>query len=255
MSSKRVALVAGASFGIGRAIAERLASDGHRVLALARSQDKLAELEEKATSAGHVVHGICADVADLEATLAAVEAAARDFGEPSIFVHAISSRYRHARLQSVNAEDMRREIDVGLTSAAALSSALLRGMARERFGRIVFLGSSAAAVGLAGSSVYCAIKAGLEGLARGIAVDYADRGITANTIALGMVKTERLDERRHSAGGSEDDLLSRVPQRRLISVDEVAAVTSFLVSDVAQSLTGTVIQADAGLHLVGARIE
>lgn len=250
-TDKPSALVVGGSRGIGRAIALKLAREGHPTLVLGRDAGRLSSLAEDATSEGLRVHAVSADITDSTSMLQALDAGlkASGFAEPTIFVHAAAAIYRHQRLQFVEPLEIDRLLDTDLRSAIHLTRWVLPAMAAARFGRVIYLGSLAAQQGLAGANVYAASKAGLEGLARGVALDYGRRGITANTLSIGVVASERMLERTQGTNEKQERILANMATGRFTELSEVAETVAFLCSEHARSITGSVIQLSGGAHL------
>ncbi len=244
----KVTLIVGASRGIGRAVALRLATSGADVIAIGRAPEPLASLAKEIAALGRRCVPVALDVTD-PAVNAALDSAAARIGAPTILVHAAASIYRHQRLQFVAADEIDRMHAVDVRSAVVLSQWAIGHMVVARFGRIVFLGSLAARMGIRGAALYATSKAALEGLARGIALDYSQRGITANVLSLGFVETERLGERLAKDPAAREKLIEGMATKRLITPGEVAHAVHFLCTDHARSITGAVLDMTGGSHL------
>lgn len=247
--SGRVALVVGASRGIGRSIAEALAREGADVIAIARDEGRLAELAAGIRAAGRICEPIAVDVADDAALTSRLDAVAARGLAPTILVHAAAAIYRHQRLQFIELAELDRMHAIDVRSAVVVARWAIPHMIGARFGRIVFLGSLAAHVGIPGGAPYATSKAALEGLARGIALDYSQRGITANVLSLGFVETERLAGRLAGDAEARARLVETTATKRLTTPEEAASAVLFLCSDHARSITGSVIEMTAGAHL------
>lgn len=237
-----VALVVGASRGAGRAIALRLAREGHRVLALGRDRDRLDRLAETPN-----IVPVVADLRDRAACMESLERVANDYPDPTVLVHCAATLYRHQRLHTIDSLETAELLQVDLLSAVYLTQWALERMSRARTGRIVYLGSLAASQGHPGATLYSTAKAGLEGLCRGVALDYGARGITANTIALGVLDAERLQQRTDDDGRAA--LLRRIPTGSFIALDDVAELVWYLCGPFASQITGSVIPLNGGAHL------
>lgn len=240
----RHALVTGASRGLGRAVAVALAGAGHRVSLVARGQPGL---DATAAQCGPGAHVITADLHDAASAAAAVDAAVRAHGPVHVLVHAAAPFFPLQRLPQLSDEDVAAATGQGLEAAAGLCRAVIPLMLGERFGRILMVTSLAASHGAAGSALYAATKAALEGLVRALAVDHGRHGITANALAVAFCDTERFRERTDAAGRRR--LEAATALRRIPSPQEVAGVAAWLCSDGAGVVTGAVIPATAGSHL------
>lgn len=247
--SGRVALVIGASRGIGRAIAEALAREGADVVAVARDEERLAELGASVRAAGRRCETIAVDVADAERLASELDAVVARGLTPTILVHAAAAMYQHRRLPQIDVAELDRMHAVDVRSAVLACRWALPHMMFARFGRVVLLGSLAARSGIRGAVPYATSKAALEGLARGVALDHSQRGITANVLALGFVETERLAERLAAEPGGREHIVASTATKRIITPEEVASATLFLCSEHARSITGAVIEMTGGAHL------
>jgi 3-oxoacyl-[acyl-carrier protein] reductase len=247
--SGRVALVIGASRGIGRAIAVALAREGADVIAVARDAQGLEDLAVHVGEHGRACEAVAVDVADDVALTAALDAQVLAGRAPTILVHCAASVYTHRRLQFVELTDIDRMHAVDVRSAIVTSRWMIPHMVGARWGRIVLLGSLAAQTSIPGAAMYATNKAALEGLARGIALDYSQRGITANVLALGFVETERLAARLAGDPAAREKLVEGTATKRIITPEEVANMVAFLCSEHARSITGAVLDATAGAHL------
>jgi NAD(P)-dependent dehydrogenase (short-subunit alcohol dehydrogenase family) len=245
----RVAVVAGASQGIGREIALGLAHEGVEVIALARGADRLASLAGEIGALGRRCHAAAVDVTQAEATRAALDAGVTALGEPTILVLAVAAVYRPEKLQFVEAARADELLAVDLRSQIDLCQWALPHMMHARWGRIVAVGSLAARTGVSGGALYAAAKAGLEGLMRGLAVDYGRRGITANVVAPSLARTERLVARIAGDPDHAQKLERATASRRIPEPREIADVVTFLCSERAGAITGAVVDATAGAHL------
>ena len=243
MIENRVAIVTGASRGIGRAIAERLAADGRLVVLVSRSADALDQVRQAIEQAGGSAEVRPCDIGDSEAVRAMIEAVASTHGRLDILVNnaGITRDGLILRMSDADFDDV---INVNLRSAFVACRSAARPMMRGRFGRIVNIGSVTGLVGNAGQANYAAAKAGLAGLTKTLAKELGSKGITANLVAPGFIETNMLDTLPPKA---KEQIAGTVPVRRLGRPQEIAHVVSFLASDLAGYMTGQVLVVDGGL--------
>ena len=237
----RVALVTGATRGIGRAIAARLAADGLRVVGTATSDAGAATISETLSASGG--RGIVLDVTDGDAVQAAVDAIVRDEGGLHVLVNnaGITRDQLSMRMKD---EDWHAVLATNLTAVFRASRAAIRPMMKQRDGRIVSITSIVGAMGNAGQANYAAAKAGVAGMTRSLAREVASRGITVNCVAPGFIETDMtssLGEVQQKA------LLGQVPVGRLGRAEEVAHAVSFLASEGAGYVTGTELHVNGGM--------
>jgi 3-oxoacyl-[acyl-carrier protein] reductase len=238
--SPRVALVTGATRGIGRAIAARLAADGLRVVGTATSEAGAAAISEALGGDGR---GIVLDVTDGEAVQAAVDAVVRAEGGLNVLVNnaGITRDQLSMRMKD---EDWAAVLATNLTAVFRLSRAAIRPMMKARDGRIVSITSVVGAMGNAGQANYAAAKAGVAGMTRSLAREVASRGITVNCVAPGFIETDMtagLGEAQQKA------LLGQVPAGRLGRAEEVAHAVAYLASAGAGYVTGTEMHVNGGM--------
>lgn len=245
----RVALVVGGGRGIGRAVARSLAREGADVAVLSRTETELNSCVSELRALGRRALALPCDVTDLPRLDDALARLHAELGPPTLVVLGAAALYKPAKLQFLDDDTARRLLAVDLDSAVALCRRVLPAMMEARFGRIVALGSLAARTGVAGGTLYAVAKAGLEGLVRGLALDYSRRGITANVCAIAFADSERLQARVAGEPEARERLVRATATRALPTPDDVAAVVTFLCSARASSITGAVVDATAGAHL------
>ena len=245
----RVALVAGASRGIGRACARALAREGCDVALLARSGQALEDASAEVRACGRRALPLIADATDPAALDAAFARLHAELGPPTVLVLAIAAVYAPRKLQFVSDDEASSLLAADITSTVAVVKRALPSMMDARFGRIVGIGSVAARSGVSGGALYAMGKAALEGLMRGLAVDYSRRGITANVASVAFADTERLAARVAESPAARERLVSATATRRIPTPDEIADVVTFLCSARASAITGAVVDATAGGHL------
>ncbi|MFO0873846.1 MAG: 3-oxoacyl-[acyl-carrier-protein] reductase [Phycisphaerales bacterium] len=240
---RRVAIVTGASRGIGRGIAERLARDGHHVVLVARTADALEQVRAEIAQAGGSAETRACSVDDSEAMSAAIEEVASSHGRLDILVNNAGIT-RDGLILRMSDEDFDAVVRVNLRSAFVACRAAARPMMRGKFGRIINIGSVSGIMGNAGQANYAAAKAGLIGLTKTIARELGSKGITANVVAPGFIETDM------TAGLPQqikDEVVKQLPLRRFGTVAEIAHVVSFVASDLAGYMTGQVVVIDGGM--------
>ncbi len=240
----KVALVTGASRGIGRAIAGRLAEQGAIVIAAARGTNAAATAEEIAAKGGRA-EAVTLDVTDAAAVEQAPSEIVARHGRLDIVV-SNAGITRDQLLMRMKREDWDAILATNLTATFLLAQAAMRPMLKQRGGRIIAVGSVVGQMGNAGQTNYAAAKAGLIGFAKALAREVASRGITVNVIAPGMIDT---DMTRAISETAQVDWASEIPLGRLGSVDDVAAAACFLASDEAAYITGHVLAVNGGMYM------
>ena len=243
--SGKVALVTGASRGIGEAIAKRLAAEGATVLTAARTADALAKVVSEIEAAGGKASAIALDLADPASIDGAVKAALAAHGEISVLVNNAGVTEDNLILR-MSRESWDRVLTTNLTGVFLLTQAVVKSMVRKRYGRIVNVTSVVGLMGNAGQANYAASKAGLVGFTMSVARELASRNITCNAIAPGFIATAMTDRMTDAA---RQALSAQIPLGRLGAVDDVAAAAAFLASDEAAYVTGTVINVSGGLYM------
>jgi 3-oxoacyl-[acyl-carrier protein] reductase len=241
----RVALVTGASQGIGRATALALASSGARVAVAARNAEKLAGVVAEIVAAGGEAFAVQMDVAEAEQVKAGFRQAAERFGKLEILVNNAAIT-RDGLAVRMKADDWDAVIRTNLTGAHLCTQQALAVMMRQRYGRIINVTSVVAETGNAGQANYVAAKAGLIGLTRAIANEVASRNITVNAVAPGFIVSLMTDPLPQEA---KDALLSKIPLGRMGQDAEIAAAIVFLASDEAGYVTGHVLDVNGGMRM------
>lgn len=242
--SGRVALVTGASRGIGRAIAKRLAKQGAHLVAVARGENA-AETVREITDAGGRADLESADVVDAGAVDALIARTLEKHARIDILVNNAGIA-RDQLLLRMKREDWDAVVATNLTAAFSCTQAVLKPMLRQRSGRVIFISSVVGQGGNAGQANYAASKAGLIGFAKAVALEIASRNITANVVAPGLIET---DMTREIAAGTRENWETRIPLRRIGTPDDVAAAVCFLASDEASYITGQVLAVNGGMYM------
>lgn len=241
----KVAIVTGASQGIGRAISFALAHAGAKVAAAARNAEKLASLVAEIEAAGGEALAVQMDVADAAQVKAGFQALLAKFGKLDILVNNAAIT-RDTLALRMKLEDWDAVVRTNLTGAHLCTQQALGAMLKQRSGRIINITSVVAETGNAGQSNYVASKAGLIGLTRAIAVEVASRSITVNAIAPGFIESPMTDPLPQEL---KDKMKSMIPLGRFGLDREVAAAVIFLASDEAAYITGQVLDVNGGLHM------
>lgn len=240
----KVALVTGASRGIGRAIAARLAREGATVVAAARGENAAATVAA-IIAAGGRAEAIGVDVTDSAALEQVPPAIVERHGRLDIVV-SNAGITRDQLLMRMKRDDWDQVLATNLTATFTLAQAALRPMLRQRSGRIVAVGSVVGQMGNAGQVNYAASKAGLIGFVKALAREVASRNITVNVVAPGMIDT---DMTRAIAEKTQVDWAAQIPLGRLGTADDVAAAACFLASDEAAYITGHVLAVNGGMYM------
>ncbi len=241
--SGRVALVTGASQGIGRTCALKLAASGASVAVAARNQEKLNELVQEITAAGGKAAAFALDVADEDQVKSTVKAGIAQFGKIDILVNnaGIARDQLVMRMKRADWDDV---LQTNLTSAYVCIQAVIGSMLKQRWGRIINITSVFGQMGQAGQANYAASKAGLIGLTMAIAREVGSRNITCNAVAPGFIETAMTaalsDEFKQTA-------VKQIPLGRVGSPDDVAGAVAFLASDEASYSTGHVLSVNGGM--------
>jgi 3-oxoacyl-[acyl-carrier protein] reductase len=240
----RVAIVTGASRGIGRAIAERLASAGAFVAAAARGEHANATVEA-IRAAGGRAEAVALDVTDAESIKAAVAGVVERHGRIDILVNNAGIT-RDTLLLRMKREDWDAVIQTNLTAAFACAQAVLKPMLKQQAGRIINITSVVGQSGQAGQANYAASKAGLIGFTKALAQEVASRNITVNAVAPGLIDT---DMTRALPAEAQEALLARVPLKRAGTPDDIGNAVCFLASDEASYITGHVLAVNGGMYM------
>lgn len=247
---EKVVLVTGSSRGLGRAMALEFAQQGYSVAVhYARSQAPAEAVAQEINDiittreTGAATAIFQADVADADACATLIKAVKKELGAPAILVNNAGVTQDNLALR-MKAEQWQQVLDINLSAAFYLSKAALRGMMSARWGRIINISSVVGLMGNAGQANYVAAKAGLIGLTKSLALEYAERNITVNAVAPGFISSDMTD-------ALSDDVrkqyLERIPLRRFGTPDDVAQVVRFLASEAAGYMTGQTLSIDGGM--------
>jgi 3-oxoacyl-[acyl-carrier protein] reductase len=241
--SGRVAIVTGASRGIGRAIAEQLARQGAVVVAAARGENARPAVDEIVAAKGRA-EAVSLDVTEPGACEQLVANVLERHSRIDILVNNAGIT-RDQLVLRMKRDDWDAVLATNLTAAFALSQAVLKPMIRQRGGRIIAISSVVGQSGNAGQANYAASKAGLIGFTKALALEVASRGITANVVAPGMIET---DMTRALTEQARDEWASKIPLRRLGTPADIASAVCYLASDEASYITGQVLAVNGGMY-------
>ncbi len=240
----KTALVTGASRGIGRAIALRLAEDGANVAVIyAGSADKAEAVVNEITALGVNAKAYRCNVADSAAVNETVKAVTNDLGKIDILVNNAGIT-RDGLMLRMKDEDFDAVLDTNLKGAFNMIRACYSGFIRKKSGRIINISSVSGIMGNAGQTNYSASKAGVIGLTKSVARELASRGITCNAVAPGFIQTDMTENL-----GDNNPLLNSIPLGRMGKPEDIAAAVAFLASDSAAYITGEVLKVDGGLAI------
>ena len=242
-ATRKIALVTGASRGIGAAIASALADHGCHVMGTATSESGANMISEKLMGRGGV--GRVLNVTDPDSIARLMESVRSEMGDPLILINNAGITQDNI-LMRMKDDEWNNVIDTNLNALFRLTKACVRGMTKARWGRVVNVTSVVGSMGNPGQSNYAATKAGAEGMARSLAKELGSRSITVNCVAPGFIDTDMtkaLDEAQRHA------LAAQIPLSRLGEPSDIAAVVAFLVSDAAQYITGETIHVNGGLYM------
>jgi len=240
-----VALVTGASQGIGRAIALALAEKGAAVALAARNQEKLEAVAREVEALGARALPVVMDVTDEASIRAGIKQAAEHFGFVDVLVNNAGITRDQLALR-IKREDWDAVLQTNLTSAFIASQAVLQGMVRRRWGRIINITSIVGQTGNPGQANYVASKAGLIGLTKSLALEVASRQITVNAVAPGFIATSMTDALGEATAAK---LIERIPLGRIGTDREIATAVRFLASEDAAYITGQVLNVNGGMYL------
>ncbi len=242
---QKVALVTGASRGIGKEIAKKLSADGYLVVGTATTDGGADAISAYLSEEGRQGCGMTLDVANQDSVTATVKAIAEQFSAPLVLVNNAGIT-RDNLLMRMKDQEWQDVIETNLSALYRVSKACLRGMTRARWGRIVNITSVVGSMGNIGQSNYAATKAGAEGFSRALARELGSRSVTVNCVAPGFIDT---DMTRALPDAQRDALLQQIPLGRLGSPVEIAGLVGFLCSDLAGYITGETVHINGGMHM------
>ncbi len=241
----KVALVTGATRGIGKAIALQLASQGAVVIGTATSDSGAQSITETLKGAGNAGIGMVLNVSSAESVDATLKAIVEAFGAPTILVNnaGITRDNLLMRMKNDEWDDV---VNTNMSSIFRMSKGCLRGMTKARWGRVVNISSVVGSMGNMGQANYAAAKAGVEGFSRAMAREVASRNVTVNSIAPGFIATDMTE----ALGDEQKDVLRKqIPLQRLGAPEDIANIVGFLASDAGAYITGETIHVNGGMYM------
>lgn len=241
----KVALVTGASRGIGAAIADLLGAQGAIVIGTATTEGGAEKITARMKEKGITGKGLMLNVSDADSITAIISAIKEEFGAPTILVNNAGIT-KDNLLMRMKEDEWFDVINTNLNAIYRLSKACLRGMSKARWGRIISIGSVVGSMGNAGQTNYCASKAGVGGFTRSLAKEIGSRNITVNAVAPGFIETDMTKELPEEVTAT---MLSQVPLERLGQPEEIAAVVNFLAGDGGAYITGETIHVNGGMYM------
>ena len=241
----KVALVTGASRGIGKAILTRMSADGYYVVGSATSEKGAAQITDDIKALNGKGHGVVLNVSELASIESVLEGLEKTCGMPSILVNNAGVT-EDDLLMRMTEEKWLKVINTNLTSVYRMSKACLRSMMKKRWGRIISIGSVVGSMGNGGQTNYCAAKAGVQGFSRALGKEIGSRNITVNVVAPGFIQTDMTHALTDELKGK---LLEQIPLGRMGQGDDIAAAVSFLASESAGYITGETIHVNGGMYM------
>jgi len=244
-AEQKVALVTGASRGIGAAIADNLGAEGIVVVGTATTEAGAEKISQVFADNNIVGRGMVLNVTDADSINDVLTAIGEEFGAPTILVNNAGITKDNI-LMRMKEDEWMDVVDTNLTAVFRLAKACVRPMTKARWGRIINISSVVGSMGNGGQSNYSATKAGVEGFSRALAKELGSRSITVNAVAPGFIAT---DMTKDLPEANKEAMLSQIPLARLGNPDEIAAVVNFLVSEAAGYITGETIHVNGGMYM------
>ncbi|MFT5691288.1 MAG: 3-oxoacyl-[acyl-carrier protein] reductase [Oceanicoccus sp.] len=241
----KVALVTGASRGIGQAIAKQLGAAGFLIVGTATTEAGAESISKYMSDAGINGEGMMLDVTSADSIALVMKSITEKFGAPTVLVNNAGIT-KDNLLMRMKEEEWSDVIATNLNSVYRLCKACARGMTKARWGRIVNISSVVGSMGNAGQSNYAATKAGVEGFSRALARELGSRNITVNCVAPGFIDT---DMTKDLSEENKEEMFSRIPLARLGQPDEIAAVVKFLVEETGGYITGETVHVNGGMYM------
>lgn len=245
MTDKILALVTGASRGIGRAIAERLAYDGYRVIGTATSESGAAAVREALQAIAADNDALVLNIADAAQTDEALKGFIAEFGTPGVVVNNAGITRDNLFLR-MSDDEWEQVINTNLSGVFRVCKAMVKPMIKKKTGAIINVSSIIGTTGNAGQANYAAAKAGLEGFSRSLAQEIASRNITVNCVAPGFIQTDMTEILPET---QKEAILATIPVKRFGQVEEIAGTVAFLAGPDAKYITGQTIHVNGGMNM------
>jgi len=245
MSEQQLALVTGASRGIGAAIAARLAADGYRVIGTATSESGAEAVRTSLQQISAVNDALVLNIADAEQTATAIKQLLADYGTPQVVVNNAGITRDNLFLR-LSDDDWEAVINTNLNGVFRVCKALAKPMIKQKIGSIINISSIIGTTGNAGQANYAAAKAGLEGFSRSLAQEIASRNVRVNCVAPGFIQTDMTDVLPE---GQKEAILASIPGKRFGQVEDIAGTVAFLASDDSKYITGQTIHVNGGMNM------
>jgi len=242
---KKVALVTGASRGIGKAIAQHLCTQGFVVIGTATSEGGAQAITSYLNDAANAGCGMKLDVSSDESVILVIKAIGESYGAPLVLINNAGIT-RDNLLMRMKADEWNDVVNTNLNALYRTSKACLRGMTKARWGRIINITSVVGSMGNAGQSNYAASKAGAEGFTRALSKEIGSRSITVNSVAPGFIETDMTDALSED---QKNAMMGQIPLGRLGAPEEVAALVGFLSSEAAGYITGETVHINGGMYM------
>jgi len=239
----KTALVTGASRGIGKAIALELAASGFRVLCVSRSLASSQPVVDEINSSGGEAKGYAVDVSNAQEVKAVCDVVLKEWGVVDVLVNNAGIT-RDGLMIRMSDEDWNSVIQTNLSSCFTWTRELIRPMARARWGRVINIASVIGLIGNAGQANYAAAKAGIIGMTKSVAKEFAARNITANVVAPGFIQTDMTDVLNDEV---KEQIMKNIPMKRMGTPKDISDVVSFIASERSNYITGQVFTVDGGM--------
>ncbi len=244
-AEEKIAIVTGATRGIGKAIATRLSADGYFVVGTSTSESGAELISSHFSEQKTLGCGLQLDVCEAQNVTDFVKQVVQQYGAPVVLINNAGITQDNIFMR-MKPDQWDQVINTNLSSVYRMTKACIRYMVKSKWGRVVNIGSVVASMGNPGQANYCAAKAGMEGFAKSLANEYAGYGMTFNTVAPGFINTDMTDNLTEEQRAS---LLAKIPMQTIGEPSDIAAAVAFLVSDQARYITGQTLHVNGGIFM------